>query len=94
MSSASTSERQAGAAPERGNDRQLTDPLQILDDLAATVVQQGGWPQFMPWGSRPDTILGACVADLRFCACQDQRLPLDARRGRWRDAERAGFDVL
>jgi alkanesulfonate monooxygenase SsuD/methylene tetrahydromethanopterin reductase-like flavin-dependent oxidoreductase (luciferase family) len=34
------------------------------------------------------------VADLRFCAYQYQHLPLDALRGRWRDAERAGFDVL
>jgi hypothetical protein len=31
---------------------------------------------------------------LRFCAYQYQHLPLDALRGRWRGAERAGFDVL
>ena len=34
------------------------------------------------------------MADLRFCAYQYQHLPLDALRGRWRDAERCGFDVL
>jgi len=34
------------------------------------------------------------MADLRFCAYQYQHLPLDALRGRWRDAERSGFDVL
>ena len=34
------------------------------------------------------------MADLRFCAYQYQHLPLDALRGRWRDAERGGFDVL
>lgn len=34
------------------------------------------------------------MADLRFCAYQYQHLPLDALRGRWRDAERRGFDVL
>ena len=34
------------------------------------------------------------MAGLRFCAYQYQHLPLDALRGRWRDAERAGFDVL
>jgi alkanesulfonate monooxygenase SsuD/methylene tetrahydromethanopterin reductase-like flavin-dependent oxidoreductase (luciferase family) len=34
------------------------------------------------------------VARLRFCAYQYQHLPLDALRGRWRDAERSGFDVL
>jgi len=34
------------------------------------------------------------MADLRFCAYQYQHLPLDALRGRWRDAEGAGFDVL
>src|SRR6516162_1661655 len=34
------------------------------------------------------------MAELRFCAYQYQHLPLDALRGRWRDAERGGFDVL
>ena len=34
------------------------------------------------------------MAGLRFCAYQYQHLPLDALRGRWRDAERSGFDVL
>jgi alkanesulfonate monooxygenase SsuD/methylene tetrahydromethanopterin reductase-like flavin-dependent oxidoreductase (luciferase family) len=34
------------------------------------------------------------MAGLRFCAYQYQHLPLDALRGRWRDAERCGFDVL
>jgi len=34
------------------------------------------------------------MADLRFCAYQYQHMPLDALRGRWRDAERSGFDVL
>src|SRR6516162_5116860 len=34
------------------------------------------------------------MAGLRFCAYQYQHLPLDALRGRWRDAERRGFDVL
>ena len=34
------------------------------------------------------------MAGLRFCASQYQHLPLGARRGRWRDAERSGFDVL
>lgn len=34
------------------------------------------------------------MAGLRFCAYQYQHLPLDALRGRWRDAERTGFDVL
>ena len=34
------------------------------------------------------------MADLRFCAYQYQHLQLDALRGRWRDAERCGFDVL
>jgi alkanesulfonate monooxygenase SsuD/methylene tetrahydromethanopterin reductase-like flavin-dependent oxidoreductase (luciferase family) len=34
------------------------------------------------------------MADLRFCAYQYQHLPLDALRGRWRDAEQRGFDVL
>jgi len=34
------------------------------------------------------------MADLRFCAYQYQHLPLDALRGRWRDAEWSGFDVL
>src|SRR5581483_6525001 len=37
---------------------------------------------------------GAGMADLRFCASQYQHLPLDSLRGRWRDAERRGFDVL
>jgi hypothetical protein len=37
---------------------------------------------------------GVCMAGLRFCAYQYQHLPLDALRGRWRDAERSGFDVL
>ncbi len=36
----------------------------------------------------------AGLAGLRFCAYQYQHLPLDALRGRWRDAERSGFDVL
>ena len=34
------------------------------------------------------------MAGLRFCAYQYQHLPLDVLRGRWRDAERSGFDVL
>jgi alkanesulfonate monooxygenase SsuD/methylene tetrahydromethanopterin reductase-like flavin-dependent oxidoreductase (luciferase family) len=34
------------------------------------------------------------MADLRFCAYQYQHLPLVALQQRWRDAERAGFDVL
>ena len=34
------------------------------------------------------------MAGLRFCAYQYQHLPLDTLRGRWRDAERSGFDVL
>ena len=34
------------------------------------------------------------MAGLRFCAYQYPHLPLDALRGRWRDAERSGFDVL
>jgi hypothetical protein len=34
------------------------------------------------------------MTDLRFCASQYEHLPLDALRGRWRDAERCGFDVL
>src|SRR6201982_303938 len=37
---------------------------------------------------------GGGMAGLRFCAYQYQHLPLDALRGRWRDAERSGFDVL
>ena len=37
---------------------------------------------------------GVRVANLRFCAYQYQHLPLDALRGRWRDAERSEFDVL
>jgi hypothetical protein len=34
------------------------------------------------------------MAELRFCAYQYQHLPLDTLRGRWRDAELSGFDVL
>jgi alkanesulfonate monooxygenase SsuD/methylene tetrahydromethanopterin reductase-like flavin-dependent oxidoreductase (luciferase family) len=34
------------------------------------------------------------MADLRFCAYQYQHLPLVALQQRWREAERAGFDVL
>ncbi len=34
------------------------------------------------------------MADLRFCAYQYQHLGLEALNQRWRDAERAGFDVL
>jgi alkanesulfonate monooxygenase SsuD/methylene tetrahydromethanopterin reductase-like flavin-dependent oxidoreductase (luciferase family) len=34
------------------------------------------------------------MADLRFCAYQYQHLPLVALEQRWREAERAGFDVL
>jgi alkanesulfonate monooxygenase SsuD/methylene tetrahydromethanopterin reductase-like flavin-dependent oxidoreductase (luciferase family) len=34
------------------------------------------------------------MAELRFCAYQYQHLPLDVLAGRWRDAERSGFDVL
>jgi alkanesulfonate monooxygenase SsuD/methylene tetrahydromethanopterin reductase-like flavin-dependent oxidoreductase (luciferase family) len=34
------------------------------------------------------------VTDLRFCAYQYQHLPLDVLHGRWREAERLGFDVL
>ena len=34
------------------------------------------------------------MAGVRFCAYQYQHLPLNVLRGRWRDAERSGFDVL
>jgi len=39
-------------------------------------------------------ISGVGMAGLRFWAYQYQHLPLNALRGRWRDAERSGFDVL
>jgi hypothetical protein len=37
---------------------------------------------------------GWAMAGLRFCAYQYQHLPLVALQQRWREAERAGFDVL
>ncbi len=37
------------------NDRQVRDPWRTLDELVVTVVQQRGWPQFMPWGEGSDS---------------------------------------
>src|SRR5215469_10275659 len=51
-------------------------------------------PLWSAVGGRGTPFSEARMADLRFCAYQYQHLPLDALRGRWRDAERSGFDVL